>query len=296
MLKHTAEFAATIVLAILALAIPERTVSPAPTAGSWLVDARHSDARLTTDGTTDFGKTKMTFTLGVGRVNGRVKIHNDDPAKSTFDFAFYPATSMVPSIDEAGKFLSDWLSNLANQTLVCFHSKGFRRTPDGRLQTSGNLVLTRVDRNVELTPDEAYAGPVYGPPVIHRIMREATFVFDFSPAASGSSQKGGGIPALGSTTVVREDFPQLLKAVLATNWPPVVQDENCQVPTPNEGYSGAQCTGTFLRTPTLPEAPHAGNEEDYPGSASFNAVIGEHLMILVHLQLTPTGAPGETGN
>jgi polyisoprenoid-binding protein YceI len=295
MLKHTAVFAATVVLAIFARAIPGRTISPPPTTGSWLVDARHSDARLMTDGTTDFGKTKISFTLGVGRVNGRVKLDNDDPAKSTFDFAFYPATSMVPSIDEAGKFLSHWLSNSANHTLVCFHSKGFVRTPDGRLQTNGNLVLTRVDRNVELTPDEAYAGPVYGPPVIHRIVREATFLFDFSPA-SGNGQKGGGIPALGSSSVVREDFPQLLKAVIATNWPPVVQDENCQVPAPSEGYSGAQCTGTFLRTPPLPEAPHAGNEEDYPGPASFNTVIGEYLTILVHMQLTPNGAPGATGN
>jgi hypothetical protein len=40
--------------------------------------------------------------------------------------------------------------------------------------------------------------------------------------------------------VVREDFPQLLKAVIATYWPPVVQDKNCEMPVSvGEGYSGS---------------------------------------------------------
>jgi polyisoprenoid-binding protein YceI len=287
MFKHTTVFAATLFLAILAVAVPRGTVSPT---GSWVVDNRHSDAQLTTDGTTDFGKTKMTFTIGYGRVNGRVKVDNDAPANSAFDFAMYPATSMIPSIDEAGKFLNEWLANSANNTMVCFHSKGFAKTADGRLQTSGNLVLTRVDRNVDLTPNEAYSGPVYGPPLVHRIVHEATFVFDFPAATGGTAKKDNGIGATGSTTVIREDFPQLLKAVTATLWPVVVQDKNCQVPGASEAYSGAQCSGTFLMAPALPEAPHAGNAEDSPGPAGFNTVVGEHLNIHVRMRLTPAGA------
>jgi polyisoprenoid-binding protein YceI len=290
MLKHSVLFAVVVATAVLALAIPGRTLSPASTAGSWLVDANHSDAQLTADGTTDFGRTKMNFTVGYARVNGKVKL-DDDPAKSNFDLHIYPAGSMAPSIDEAGKNMNHWMANLANNTLVCFHSKSFHRTPDGRLQASGDLVLTRVDRNVEMTPNEAYAGPVYGPPIIHRIVHDATFVFDF-PAASGSGQKDGGIQGSGSTIVVREDFPQLLKAVIATYWPPVVQDKNCQVPAASEAYGGAQCTGTFLMPPALPEAPHAPNAEDLPGPANFNTIGGEHLTIAVHLRLTPNPKQG----
>jgi polyisoprenoid-binding protein YceI len=290
MSKHTALSATAVILltlGILALKVPGKTTSPS---GSWLVDTRHSDAQLSTDGMTDFGKTKMTFTIGNGRINGRVTLDNYDSAKSSFDFRIYPATSMVPSIDEGGKFLSHWLANMANQTMVCFHSKGAVKTSDGRLQTSGNLLLTRVDRNVEATPDEAYAGPVYGPPMIHRISREAKFVFDF-PADSGSnSQKDGGIQASGSTNVVREDFPQLLKSVISTYWPPVVQDEKCQYPAGvSEAYSGSQCTGTYVKTPVLPEAPQTLGE-DFPGPSGFNTVVGEHLTILVHMHLTPVGA------
>jgi len=289
MLKQTVLFAAIVVLAILALANPGRSISPAFATGSWVVDGGHSDAQYIADGTTDFGKTKMTFTIGFARVAGVVKLDNSESANSSFDFTTYPATSMAPPMNEEGRVKTQWLVTHANHTLVCFHSKGVKQTADGRLQTTGNLVLTRVDRNVELTPNEAYAGPVYGPPMIHRIIREATFVFD--PPTAG----GGAFQSSGSTKVVREDFPQLLKAVIGTYWPPVVQDKNCQVPAASEAYSGAQCTGTFLMSPPLPEAPHAANEEDSPGPSNFNAVVGEHLTILVHMRLKPSGS-GPTGD
>src|SRR5207245_7330578 len=140
-----------------------------------------------------------------------------DPSKSRVDFRIYPATSMSPVIGEDGKFLSHWLENLSNHTLVCFHSKKVVRTPDGRLQATGELAVTRVDRNVEMIPNEAYAGPVYGPPMIHRVSREATFVFDF-PAGDGKEQKESSIEASGSTSMFREDFPQLVKTVVSTYW------------------------------------------------------------------------------
>jgi polyisoprenoid-binding protein YceI len=283
MFKRTGVFAVAVILAlgVLGLAVPDK---PASLAGSWQVDTRHSDAKLIADATTDYGKTKMNITLGFARVNGRVKIDDLDPTKSSVDLRIYPATSMSPSIDEDGKFLSLWLANVSNHTLVCFHSKKVVRTPDGRLQTTGELAVTRVDRNVEMTPNEAYAGPVYGPPVIHRVSREATFVFDF-PAAAGNGQKEGYLKASGSTSMFREDFPQLVRTVVSTYWPPVVQDENCEVPAASEAYSGSKCTGTFMETQELPEAPHAANGEDLPGPPNFNAIVGEHLTILVQVRL-----------
>jgi polyisoprenoid-binding protein YceI len=288
MLKHTAVFAVAVILAlgVLGLGAPTKSASMAD---AWQVDTRHSDAKLITDATTDYGKTKMNVTLGFARVTGRVRLEDGDPTKSSVDLRIYPATSMAPSIDEGGKFLRHWFENLSNHTLLCFHSKRVVRTPDGRLQTTGELAVTRVDRNVEMTPNEAYAGPVYGPPVIHRVSREATFVFDF-PAATGNGQKESSIQASGSTSMFREDFPQLVRTVISTYWPPVVQDENCQVPAANEAYSGSQCTGTYLATPDLPEAPHAASGEDLPGPPNFNALVGNHLTILVHLRLAPKGS------
>ncbi len=244
------------------------------------------------------GKPKIDVTLGFGRVNGRVELDNDDLAKSSFDFRIYPATSMSPAIDEDGKFLSHWLADLSNDTLVCFHSKGAVRTPDGRLQTTGNLILTRVDRNVDATPNEAYAGPVYGPPMIHGVSHEATFIFAL-PAADGKGQKDGSIVASGSTRMFREDYPQLLRAAVSTYWPPVVQDKNCEAQAGvSEDYRGSQCTGTLLMAPALPEAPNASNAEDIGASRNFNALVGNRLTILVHLRLLPrsSGQQAAAGN
>jgi polyisoprenoid-binding protein YceI len=296
MLKHAAIFAVAAVLAlgILGLDTPNKSVS---LAGSWQVDIRHSDARLVTDATTDYGKTKTNVTIGYARLYGRMKIDDRDPTKSSVEFRFYPATSMAPIIDEDGKFLSHWLENLSNQTLVCFHSKQVERTADGKVQAIGDLTVTRVDRNVDATPSEAYSGPVYGPPMVHRVSHPATFVFDVRDG-NGNGTANGGIRASGSTSMFREDFPQLVKTVVNTYWPPVVQDENCQNPDVSEAYSGAKCTGTYMSARGLPEAPRAANAEDIGVNQNFNSIVGNRLTILLHMQLLAQASGGQatTGN
>jgi polyisoprenoid-binding protein YceI len=290
MLKYSVLSLTILILSILALVVPGKS---SPVVGSWQIDPGHSDAQFVSDGTTDFGKTKIMFTVGFARVAGVVKLNGSDSAGSSFDFTTYSALSKAPPMDENGKVKTQWLGTQANHTLVCFHSKGVQQTPDGKLQTTGTLVLTRVDRNVDATPSEAYAGPVYGPPMIHRMTHEATFVFDVpTPGRSGSA-----FQTSGSTKVIGEDFPQLVKAVVGTYWPPVVQDENCQVPNPSEGYNGAQCTGTYLQSAPLPEPPQSANAEDIGANAqNFNAVTGQRLTILVHMRLTPaSGAQATAG-
>jgi polyisoprenoid-binding protein YceI len=280
-------FKSTVLFAVAGMFAMSAPSKPAFTAGSWQVDHHHSDAQLITDATTDYGKKKIDVTLGFARVSGRVSLDNNDLAKSSFDLRIYPANTMVPDINEDGKFLSEWLSNLSNHTLVCFHSKGAVRTAEGRLQTTGNLILTRVDRNVEANPTEAYAGPVYGPPMVHRVSHEVTFVFDV-PATDAKQQKDAAIVLPGSTHMFREDFPQLVRAVVSTYWPPVVQDKKCEAPAgASEDYHGAQCTGTMLMAPGLPEAPQAAGSEDVGVPQNFNAVVGNHLDILIHLHLLP---------
>jgi len=292
MFKHKALLAVAGVLAlgILALGVPS-TLSFAP--GSWQVDTRHSDAQLITDGTTDFGRRKINFTLGYGRISGEVKVDDSDPTKSKVEFHIYPATSMTEPIQENGNFKTKWLANLANHTLVCFHSKKVVKLPDGKLQATGELTLTRVDRNVEVNPNEAYSGPVYGPPMTHHVSQEATFELD---SVSGQvSGKVGLMQASGSTSVTREQFPQMLKAVTTTYWPPLVQDEKCQTPANvSEDYRGAQCTGTFMESSGLPAAPVQVGE-DYPGSSNYNALVGSQLTILIHLHLAPTGGGMSAG-
>jgi polyisoprenoid-binding protein YceI len=290
MLRHTAVFALAAIVALGVLTLGAK--GPTSLAGSWLVDTRHSDAQLVTDGTTDYGKTKTDITLGFARVGGDLKVDQADPTKSSIHVHIYPATSTADPLEHDGSFRSRWLANRANQTMLCFHSKQVTQTPDGRLQAKGDLGLIRVDRNVELTPSEGYFGPVYGPPIIHRVAREVSFVFDVPTDAN--AQKNGGIEASASTKVFREDFPQLVKTVLNTNWPPVVQDEHCTVPGPSEAYSGAKCTGTFMQGPSLPEDSGTHIGEDYPGQQNFNAQVGQRLNIVLHMRLQPGGAGERT--
>jgi hypothetical protein len=213
----------------------------------------------------------------------------EETAKSSVEFRFYPATSMDPLIAEDGKFLSHWLENLFNNTLVCFHSRRIERMSDGRLQATGELAITRVDRNVEANPSDAYAGPLSGPPMIHRASHEATFVLDF-PAADGKESKASSIQASASTSMFREDFPQLVRTALVTCWPPLVRDEHRQVPDANGAYSGSRCSGTYLSTAGLPEAPRAASGEDVGVEQNFNSIVGNHLTILLHLRLMANAA------
>jgi polyisoprenoid-binding protein YceI len=274
------------IAAIVTFAGPSTT---APISGSWNIDTRHSDVQLITDGTTDYGKTKINYTAGYTRINGTVKLDTADLANSKFDLHMYPANAMAPPIAEEGKNKNRWMEDMATHTMICFHSKNVTQSSDGKLQVTGDLVLTRVDRNVEIEPTEAYSGPTYGPPIVHRVVREATLVFD-APAAAGS--KNGELKMSGSTTVGRENFPQLVKAVLSTYWPPVVQDAKCQntAAPGGEDYRGFQCSGTFMQTTGLPPAP-VQIGEDYPGASNFNAVVGNQITIQLHLHLTQN-SPG----
>lgn len=290
MLKGLATFAAVVVLGLAVLGLGFST-KPSM-AGSWQVDTRHSAVQLITDGTTDYGKTKLDFTLGFARVNGEMKIDDADAAKSSVVFRFYPANSMAPPIAENGKLLSQWLADEANNTLICFHSKTVERTADGRVQASGVLTLTRVDRNVQAEPTEAYSGPVYGPPIVHRVSRDATFVFDFP--ADASTEKGE-VFALSTLNLSRENFPQLVKAVAGAYWPPVVQDEKCENPSGStEDFRGFRCTGTFMEASGLPAAPGTSIAEDFSGPPSdFNAVAGNHLSIVLRMRLMPKASAGQ---
>ncbi len=282
--KTVAAVVAILALGAIVVSVSGKT-TPATVNGMWNVDAKYSSAQLITDGTTDFGKQKINFTLGFARVNGTLTYNDADLASSKLDLHMYPANSDAPILAEDGKLKAQWLANVANHTLICFHSKKIVRGPDGKLQATGDLVITRVDRNVDIEPNEAYSGPVYGPPMVHRVVRDATFVIDLS---SPNGAKGG-LQAMGSTMMSRENFPELVRAAISTNWPPVVMgDEKCTDPAGGtEDYRGFRCTGTFMESTGLPPAPTRLGE-DYPGPSDYNAVVGNELTIRINLHMTPS--------
>jgi hypothetical protein len=118
-------------------------------------------------------------------------------------------------------------------------------TIDGTFLITGKLFVTRIERSARLEPIEAYAGPAYGKPIIHTDTREIALTFSDSRQLATSKDV---MQFRGTTSVRREDFSQLLQALIQDSWPTVlVNNDNCEEPsTTDEDYSGFQCTGTDI--------------------------------------------------
>ena len=251
------------------------------------IDSRLSDARFSVDGT--LNNTDQTISLGAASVAGTVNLDKSDLTKSTVVFQMYPATSVWPAIDQFGTPVQANTSDLPGYTLVSFQSERVSVRSDGRLLVTGSLLVTRVDRNADCTPNEAYAGPSYGPSIVQRTARKASFVIDVPVPTTSGSNGNTQIEAWATTVVNQEDFPQLMKAVLDTRWPRLVQDEKCVMPaTIGEDYPGASCTGDAVHLPSRPVVS-AGISEDYSGARPAPVEFGSSLTILVHMQLTSEG-------
>jgi hypothetical protein len=104
-------------------------------------------------------------------------------------------------------------------------------------------------------------------------------------------QEKGELNLSGSARVGYQEFPTLLKTIRATNWPPVVENEQCQMPsTVGEDYHGATCTGTVIAmthndTCQIVWAPGA---EDYSGPVCPRAA-GDDTTIALDLKLLRKG-------
>ena len=109
-----------------------------------------------------------------------------------------------------------------------------------KFKVIGLLTLTRLERSVTMDVSAAYAGPVYGGPVVRTEMHEVTFLL-----------KKEALDLSGAAHVNHEEFPELLSAIQDTNWPTVVKSEHCQMPSTIGGdYHGATCTGTVTGAST----------------------------------------------
>jgi len=229
------------------------------------LDSSRSNARLLQGSRAN----SDSVNTGSARVTGKVKLDTNDLDGSVFDLSFYPADEdWGHTLSPEGTLPIGYVPDATDQTLLTFKSTRILRTGNGKLEVVGDLTLTRVERTAIATPTEDYAGPVYGDAVIHNETREITFLFPSASAAHVSGpltpamvQKGGVLEIVGSARVDRDEFPELLSAIKETNWPAVVQNKDCYMPsTVGEDYSGAPCTGTVA-------AATSDNNCDVPASA-----------------------------
>jgi polyisoprenoid-binding protein YceI len=296
-LMHVFELAKGRTLAIL-IAVILPIISPLAFAvgDTWALDSTTSSARLFQGSAAN----PDSVNTGVARVTGNVKLDTNDPDNSVFNLSIYPADEQWGhALGPEGTLPAGYVPDATDHTLLTFDSKRILRMADGKLQVVGDLTLTRVERSVTLTPSEAYAGPVYGDPVIRTETREVRFLFPNLGAALSSDplrpvtlQEKGELDLSASAYIGYEDFPGLLSAIQATNWPVVVQNERCEMPsTVGEDYHGPTCIGTVIAATSHDNChmPTTVGGEDYSGPVCAPPA-GNEITIVLDLTMFRTTA------
>src|ERR1700733_15123713 len=141
---------------------------------TWIFDDSTSNARLFQGARAN----SKVVSSGVGRVTGKVKLDTNDLDASFFDLSIYPADEDWGHVlRPEGTLPTSYVPDVTDQTLLTFKSTRILRIGNGRLEVIGNLTMTRLERTIDATPSEAYAGPVYRDPVIHNETRKIKFCF-----------------------------------------------------------------------------------------------------------------------
>lgn len=248
-----------LILALLALATA--TVSIRARAQEvWQIDPKQSFATLA------LGSGVDSLQIGLARVSGEVTFQSSDPADPIVTFKM---SSRNPSGAEYAS--------------MSFISKASSMTARGKLTVIGDLSVTRVERSVTMEPNEAYAGPQYGNPVAYANSRQVTLVFSDPPQLTSQN---GAMHLSGTSTIGREDFPQLLDAITLNNWPSqLINDEKCQDPsTIGEDYHGPECTGTVIAS--VSNAVVSTGAPSGEGSYGFEPVVSpDHNVATIALDL-----------
>jgi polyisoprenoid-binding protein YceI len=233
---------------------------------AWQIDPNNSIATFSS------GAAAQTLQVGVARVSGEVVFDSADPSDPTVRFS-------LNSNESAATYAS-----------MSFISRQCARTADGKLRAIGELSVTRVERSVTIDANEAYAGPQYGDPVAHTDTRQITVLFT-NPRRGASDN--GTIRFSGTSTVVREHFPQLVDAI-TTDWPSqVINNEKCTSPsTISEDYHGAECTGTVIASLDNPMvATGASGGEGFYGFVPVVTPDRDKATIALDLTLRKVPAP-----
>jgi polyisoprenoid-binding protein YceI len=210
----------------------------------WRIDSEHSTARLFLASSRN---PDASVNVGVARANGMVTRNAADSAMPEFDFTIYPADKTASLERLKQEQDNKKPGDEPDYTVITFKSTRVARIDKETFRVTGNLTLTYVVRVPTYDPSEAYSGPVYGPAVTHSSRQEAVFEFRQVNPSRAQAAKKGIAEWSAFSTINGENFPELLDAVSATDWPTFVADEHCVMPsTIGEDYSGPACTGELV--------------------------------------------------
>jgi len=246
---------------VLVLLLVGAISNPANAQQAWQVDRTDSVATLS------LGEGLNALQVGLARVTGRVEFGSSVFANPIITLAIGGS------------------KDKAEYATMSFVSTSSSTLNTGKVIVTGDLSVTRVSREVTMSPNEAYAGPQYGPPVAHTSTHQITFVFSTSREFSAHDDV---IRWSGMGIVSRETFPQFVDAITLDDWPSfLINDEKCTVPsTIAEDYHGPDCTGTVIASVSNITAPTG--EPSGEGFYGFEPIVTpdrNHATISLNLQL-----------
>jgi hypothetical protein len=219
-------------------------------------------------------------------VKGSINLDANSLANSSFNFTIFPADQDPVSVNDDGSVNAREFLSAPRSTIINFRSREVKLTADGNLAVTGDLTVTRLERRVNITYSEAYAGPEYGEPEVHSAAREVTFVFENVASAVAKDESSRKLNLDASAGIKTEDFPGLSEAITDVNWPVVVEDEDQQTAaTIGEDYQGAPRTGTPVGINSHQSASQTVGE-DYPGPDLAATPVRDNIKIALNLELT----------
>jgi len=232
----------------------------------WQIDAGHSTASLflAQSGDTDPG-----INIAVAIAAGAMELDSADASKFSLQLNIIPADQGDALLETHGTLRAGAYAALSRYTVMSFQSKSAVRDPSGKLQLTGDVTITYIEREAPSDWNIAYSGATAITPVSKSATRTVTFTFDKSPSEIAYGQKVGWMEITGHGKIPLEDLPAMRFWLSNSVWPTLVEDRNCYTPNYSvsmRDYHGAVCTGNVVETePRKRVADGSTSGLDYSG-------------------------------
>jgi polyisoprenoid-binding protein YceI len=252
----------------------------------WQIDAGHSTASifLAQSGDPDPG-----LNIAVAMAAGTMELDSADPSKLSLQLNIIPADQDQALLNPNGTLRTGAYAALSRYTVMRFQSKSAVRDQSGKLQLTGDLTVTYVEREAPSDWNAGYSGPTVIAPVSKSATRKVTFTFDKSASDIAYGQKVGWMEITGLGTIPLEGLPALRDWLWSSVWPMLVEDRSCYMPNYSismREYHGAVCTGHLVETKPPKEVPYSSvSGLDYSGPRFETPQKINEVRILLDLRM-----------
>jgi polyisoprenoid-binding protein YceI len=252
----------------------------------WQIDAGHSTASifLAQSGDPDPG-----LNIAVAMAAGTMELDSADPSKLSLQLNIIPADQDQVLLNPNGTLRAGAYAALSRYTVMSFQTKSAVRDQTGKLQLTGDVTVTYVEREAPSDWNIGYSGPTVIAPVGKSATRKVTFTFDKSASDIAYGQKVGWMEITGLGRIPLEGLPALRDWLWSSVWPMLVEDRSCYGPNYSVSmreYHGAVCTGHLVETQPPKEVPYSsGSGLDYSGPRFETPRKIDEVRILLDLKM-----------